>query len=31
TQPRWMTIAATFTPRGGIQTSVKVRYDQPLR
>ena len=29
TQPRRMTIAAAFTPRGGIQTSVKVRYDQP--
>ena len=29
TQPRWMTIVADFTPRGGIHTSVKVRYDQP--
>ena len=26
TQPRWMTIVADFTPRGGIRTSVKVRY-----
>lgn len=26
TQPRWMTIVADFTPRGGIRTSVKVHY-----
>ncbi len=30
TQPRWMTIVADFTPRGGIRTSVKVRYDKPV-
>ena len=28
TQPRWMTIRAAFTPRGGIRTNVVVRYDR---
>ena len=27
TQPRWMSIVADFTPRGGIRTTVKVRYE----
>ncbi len=27
TQPRWMTIVADFTPRGGIRTSVKARHE----
>lgn len=26
TRPRWMTIEAAFTPRGGIRTTVKVRF-----
>lgn len=26
TQPRWMTIDAAFTPRGGIRTTVRVRH-----
>lgn len=25
-QPRWMTIVADFTPRGGIRTTVKVKH-----
>ena len=29
TQPRWMTIDAAFTPRGGIRATVRVRYPQP--
>ena len=27
TQPRWMTIVADFTPRGGIRTTVKSRFE----
>ncbi len=26
-QPRWMTIVADFTPRGGIRTTVKSRFE----
>ena len=26
-QPRWMTLRAAFTPRGGISTNVTARYD----
>jgi 7-cyano-7-deazaguanine reductase len=26
-QPRWMTLTASFTPRGGISTSVTVEYE----
>lgn len=25
--PRWMTIRAEFTPRGGIRTTIRARYD----
>lgn len=29
TKPRWMTITAAFTPRGGIRTNVQVEYRPP--
>ena len=29
TQPRWMTILAEFTPRGGIRTNIRVEYYGP--
>ena len=29
TDPRWMTIVAEYTPRGGIRTNVTVRYGKP--
>lgn len=30
-EPRWMTLQAAFTPRGGISTTVKVRYEDSRR
>ncbi|MFH1616711.1 MAG: preQ(1) synthase [Planctomycetota bacterium] len=30
-KPKWMTIAAQFTPRGGISTQVKAEYKQEHR
>jgi 7-cyano-7-deazaguanine reductase len=29
-QPRWIKLVAAFTPRGGISTTVTVRYEQQL-
>jgi 7-cyano-7-deazaguanine reductase len=30
-QPRWMTVTASFTPRGGITTEVKAEYKASLK
>jgi hypothetical protein len=30
-RPRWMTLRAAFTPRGGISTTVTARYEKTAR